>query len=361
MRSALRHVSYSALQAMLALPRPLLLLAARLLGGGPLPRQAGVSLDPGLHLMLSLRRAIRTPENHTLSPEAARALARREAFWFSGPPQPVAGVEDLTIDGASAPLQARLYRSWEERPAPLIVFFHGGGFVIGDVDTHDQPCRLLARYAGADVLSVDYRLAPEHVHPAALEDGVAAIRWALAQAHAHGWDEQRIGVAGDSAGGTVATYAAAALANEIRAQLLIYPAVEPTTGHQSMQLFGKGFFLTRRDIEWFMHHYIAAADRSSDDLWPLRRGIQQPLPTAIVVTAGFDPLSDQGREYVDALRAAGTPCTHIHASRLIHGFINMTDLNEPARRTTIRMARAMRAVLATPRSAAAEAVTRVPA
>ncbi len=213
----------------------------------------------------------------------------------------------------------------------MIVFFHGGGHVIGDLDTHDQPCRFLARHSGALVLSVDYRLAPEHRFPAAVDDALAAFRWAHREAEALGGDPRRIAVAGDSAGGNLAAVVA------LRAKLdggpapafqaLIYPVTDYSANHRSAELFGEGFFLTQRQMDWYRDHYFATEDERRDpSASPLLASDLSGLAPALVVTAGFDPLRDEGEAYAKRLREAGVATTLRREPDLVHGFINAAGL-----------------------------------
>jgi acetyl esterase len=230
------------------------------------------------------------------------------------------------------------------------VYLHGGGFVIGDVDTHDEPCRLLCRHAGTHVLSVDYRLAPEHPFPAALDDARAALRWARAHAAALGADASRVAVGGDSAGANLATVAARLAAREGAppdAQLLVYPPTDGPTARPSRALFGDGWFLDRADRDAFMAHYTAGAGVGEEDprISPLRAADLGGLPPALVVTAGFDILRDEGEAYAAALAAAGTPVRAYGEDALPHGFIHMTGVAPAAHRAVVRLAFEWRALL----------------
>jgi acetyl esterase len=310
----------------------------------------GLVLDPGLQLLLALKRR-RHIRLETLSVVAARRLIRREAAAATGRPVPVRSVTDLTIDGPAGPLAARHYTPGEPGgPHPLLVFLHGGGFVLCDLDTHDQVCRLLCRTAGVQVLSVAYRLAPEHRFPAAFSDAWAALGWAAANAAWLGADPARLAVGGDSAGGNLAAVlaqrAAGAGSPALALQLLIYPAVDRITPYRSLELFADGFFLTRAAIDWFHRHSSAPGDRDDPRRSPIGGAGLPDLPPALVVTAGFDPLRDEGETYAAAMAAAGNEVRLRRHPGMIHGFINMVDLSPAARAALLEVAAEARAMLA---------------
>ncbi|HEX6245781.1 MAG TPA: alpha/beta hydrolase, partial [Polyangiales bacterium] len=283
-------------------------------------------------------------------PERRRARARRDARVFSGPPVAVAKVEELTL-GTQPPLRARLYTpAHSAEPRPLILFFHGGGFVVGDLDTHDVPCRLLCREANALVLAIDYRLAPEHPFPAAVEDAAAAYDWVLEHMAQLGADPQRIAVAGDSAGAnlaTVTTQLAKQHGKPLPAlQVLFYPTVDRTVDRASLELFAEGYFLTRADVEWYTQHYVPnRADLVDPRVSPLVSADLSGQSPALIVTAGFDPLRDEGDAYAEALRAAGNQVRLVHLTDLVHGFINMGALSQYARRCLVEVAHETRRML----------------
>ena len=311
----------------------------------------GQTFDPTLQLMLTLR-----PDHAGLmdAPVAeSRARLRREVLSIGGTPTPVGTVRDLTVLGAAGPLPARLYRpdGAGAGPLPLLVFFHGGGFVLGDLDTHDEACRLLCRHAGHQVLSVAYRLAPEHPFPAPLDDALAAFRWAVAHATELGADPSQVSVGGDSAGGTLSAVVSLLTAREpVRplAQLLIYPATDRTRPRPSHQLFDQQFFLTLADRDAFYHCYLGGSGASPDDprISPLRAADLSGLPPALMVLAGFDILRDEGEAYAEALRAAGTTCRVHRASSLGHGFANLTSVSATAHRGMLTIAREWRTLVA---------------
>ena len=330
------------------------------LSGKPQIRLDGEDLDPGIQLALrtlelrGVPTMVGAPHSNP-EPAEVRARVRREALVFSLVKTEVDGVRELEIDGAAGPLRARHYRphqlSASEKP-PLLVFFHGGGFVIGDLDTHDEPCRMLCRHAGVQVLSVDYRLAPEHPFPAAVHDALAAFRWAVAHAPELGADADRVAVGGDSAGGNLSTVTAQLAARDggpaPALQLLIYPAVDLTEARAaSGRLFAEGFYLTENDRQWCTRHYFAGNERDATDprASPALAEDLSGLAPAIVITAGFDPLRDEGEAYAEALRKAGTRVVLDRAPELIHGFINMTTV-PAARDAALRLAGIVRASVA---------------
>jgi acetyl esterase len=235
-------------------------------------------------------------------------------------------------------------------PAPLLVYLHGGGFVAGDLDTHDEPCRLLCRHAGAHVLAVDYRLAPEFPFPAGVQDAYAVTQWALAHARALGADPARVAVGGDSAGANLATVACLLArrrdAPMPAAQLLLYPPTDYHTSWRSRLAYADGLLLTGADIEFFHAQYAASEDADDERHSPLRSKDLSGLPPAMVVTAAFDPLRDEGEAYADALRAAGNRVVSWRVPGLVHGFVNLTTLSGTAHDTVVEVAGALRALLA---------------
>jgi acetyl esterase len=243
----------------------------------------------------------------------------------------------------------RLYRP-VAAPAvlPLLIYFHGGGWTIGDLDTHDVPCRLLALAAGCAVLSVDYRMGPEHRFPAAVDDCIAATRWAREHARELGVDPKRIAVGGDSAGGNLAAVVSIAerdAGSSLSYQLLIYPATDMRAIAPSHRANGQGYLLTADTIAYFRRHYIPHEQHWTD--WrvsPLLAKDHRALPPALVITAGFDPLRDEGRQYADALSAAGNRVQYICFERQIHGFFTMSRIIDEANTATALAAAALKSV-----------------
>lgn len=312
----------------------------------------GMQLDPHLALILALGdRACPARQNATV--EEQRALTRESSRLAAGAPIPVGGVRDLTVTGAAGPLRARHYvpPSASPGPRPLLVFFHGGGWVVGDLDTHDQPCRLLCRYADVHVLAIDYRLAPEHPYPAAVDDAILAYSWALEQAAALGADASRVAVGGDSAGGNLA----AVVAQHARdhgmqaptAQLLVYPAVDASVPYPSKDLFAEGYFLTKKQMDWYWDTYSAGGSRTEPRLSPRCASDLSGLAPAIVATAAFDPLRDEGEAYAAALREAGTRVVARRAAGLVHGYLSMTGIHRASLHESLAVAGALAALLDT--------------
>jgi acetyl esterase len=233
------------------------------------------------------------------------------------------------------------------------VYFHGGGFVTGDLDTHDDACRTLCHDAGVSVLAVDYRLAPEHPFPAAVDDAFSAFRWAAAHAAELGADPARIGVAGDSAGGNLSAVVAQLAARDGGAtpflQVLIYPTTDMRRGQRSRSLFARGFLLESDDMDWYDENYLGGAHEKRLDprASPVLGADLRRVCPAIVVTAGFDPLRDEGNEYASALEGAGVPTRLVSFDGLIHGFVNMGAVSPAARNALGSIGEAVRAVSAT--------------
>ena len=237
----------------------------------------------------------------------------------------MARVRDTTV-GAAGPLKARVYWPEGDGPFPTVAYFHGGGFVIGDLDTHDNICREICRGAMAVVVAVDYRLAPEHAFPAGVEDAVAATKWIVAHAHELGGNHN-VGVAGDSAGGNFSAVVAQRLRDEgiaLTAQFLIYPAVDHVTAqYPSVVENGEGYLLDVATINWFYRHYAGAyLDPTDPRLRRCGPGSERLAP-ALVMTAQFDPLRDSGAAYASAMNAAGSPAEHMPGPGMIHGFFEM--------------------------------------
>ncbi|MGN6245551.1 MAG: alpha/beta hydrolase [Motilibacteraceae bacterium] len=319
-------------------------------------------LDPATQGLLTMLEQLGRPPLSQQTPQAAREGFRALTVGLRQPEQvvPVGAVEDLTIPGSpaaderSGPLRLRVYRpEGEPQDAPTVVFFHGGGFVIGDLDTHDNQCRWLCRDTRSVVVSVDYRLAPEAPWPAAVEDCVAATRWAAEHVSELGGDVARLAVAGDSAGGNLAAVVAQLCRDEgapaLAAQLLIYPATDFTDGehHASRVENAEGYFLTADDMRWFSANYAGAVqDRTQSALSPLH-GRLEDLPPAVVVTAEYDPLRDEGEAYATALRAAGVPVSSRRFDGLVHGFFDMALVSPAAGAAVTETCRAFAEVLGT--------------
>jgi acetyl esterase len=333
----------------------------RLLFGAPIEID-GQRLAPDIQALLWLDRLVYEDGlAEGSSVEQTRAERRLEARVVS-PRAPIAmaRVEAVELNGAAGPLPSRLYvpfRPAESEPPPLLVYFHGGGWVIGDLDTHDNPCRFLAAYSGAAVLAVDYRLAPEHPFPAAAEDAPAAYSWALANAGALGVDPLRIGVGGDSAGANLAAVTALRARDEgwqqPAIQLLIYPVTECAVELPSRRLFDEGFILTRRDMDFFEEHYLpAGVDRSDRRVSVLRTEDLAGLAPAYVAVAGFDPLRDEAEAFALRMREAGVQVALRRHPGLIHTFANLTAVSRSSRQAMFEAAGALRMGLAAASTAA---------
>ena len=337
-------------RAIMRLPAPLILR----LSGEPAVTRDGQTLDPHVQLLRATVR--RRGARGLLEPTVERGRVRyqREAMMLVGTPTGVGRVRDLDLPGGAGTLRARHYTPHAAggSRAPLLLYLHGGGFVIGDLDSHDEPCRLLCRHGAMHVLSIAYRLAPEHPFPAALDDARAALTWALDNADSLGADATRVGIGGDSAGGNLATVSARLATRAGRpcaAQLLIYPATDLITERPSQSLFGDGYFLTTADAAAFLRYYTGNRSDMLQDprAAPMRADDLGGLPPALVVTAGFDILRDEGEAYAAALRASGTPAESLRFPSLVHGFLHMTALSLGARGAVETIARTWRALLDT--------------
>jgi acetyl esterase len=295
-------------------------------------------LHPQARALLDFIEARGIPPTHTLSPAEARAFYRERRTTTQPEAPPVAEVRGLKADGPHGTIPVRLYRplgSTAGAALPVLVYFHGGGWVIGDLDTHDVLCRSLANGAGCAVASIDYRMGPEHRFPAAVDDVLAATRWVRREAASLCLDAGRLAVGGDSAGGNLAAVAAIAARDAgdlpIAFQLLIYPATDMRRGHPSHQANGQGYLLTRDTMAYFHDHYIDDARHDID--WrasPLLHTDLSGLPPALVLTAGYDPLRDEGMAYAEALTAAGNRAAYVCFERQIHGFITMGKVLDEA-------------------------------
>jgi acetyl esterase len=310
------------------------------LSGEPAIVIDGQRLDPMVQLLRGIRRRRGFAGLLHPSIEAGRRRYRRETRVFRGPTTPVGHVREFEIPACGRPLRVRHYAPPGRGSPSLLVYLHGGGFVIGDLDTHDEPCRLLCRYASTHVLSVEYRLAPEHPFPAAVDDAQSAFLWARANATALGCEPRHVAIGGDSAGANLATVAALAVAPDERpaAQLLIYPATDVATDRASHSLFGETYLLTRADRDAFFRHYAGHVSATDPRVSPLRAGLLASAPRAFVVVAGFDILRDEGDAYADALRNTGVAVRVLRFPALEHGFIHLTGVSPVARRAVEEIA-----------------------
>lgn len=321
-----------------------------LLAGGRSISIDGNTLDRTLQVTLAAQRAAGVNGLMGEDPVVSRAQFRQTCLALGGGQIHVA-VTDVTLPGPAGAIAARHYRPAGRGPAPLLVFYHGGGFALGDLDTHDTLCRLTCRDAGVQVLAIDYRRAPEHPAPAAVDDAYTAFVWAHTHAVDLGADPSQIAVGGDSAGGNLAAVVAQ-LAREAGGptpmlQWLLYPVTDATAQTRSRTLFGDGFLLTKRDIDRFQGWYLdgSGVDPADPRVSPLLAGDLSGLPPALVATAGFDPLRDEGEQYAAALRAAGTVADLRRMGSLCHGFASLFPLGGGSTVATTELISALRAHL----------------
>ena len=288
-------------------------------------------LHPQTKALLELIEKSGLPPTHTLAPAAARQMYRERRFYSQPAPPEVAQVRDLMATGPHGEIPLRLYRplgSAADAALPVLVYYHGGGWVIGDLDTHDTLCRELANGAHCCVVAVDYRMSPEQRFPVAVDDCVAATYWVRREAASLGIDAARLAVGGDSAGGNLAAVVAIVARDAgdlpIAYQLLIYPATDQRRGTPSHTSNGQGYLLTTDTMKYFHDHYLPDVARDLD--WrasPLLHAELSKLPPALVLTAGYDPLRDEGMQYAERLTEAGSQATYVCFERQIHGFITM--------------------------------------
>jgi acetyl esterase len=310
-------------------------------------------LDPQIQAMLSALAALNAPPMSQGDPGSARQAFRFMTVDLRRPEHvvQVKETEDITIRTDAGPLAARIYRPEHDAPVPTIVFVHGGGFVIGDIETHDNQARTICAGTDAVVVSVDYRLAPEAPWPAAVDDTYAALQWAAVNIDSLGGAAERIAIAGDSAGGNLAAVAAQLCRDNgprLAAQLLIYPATDMDADgpYASRVDNATGYFLTADDMQWFRDHYIGTVSDSHDPrMSPIHAADLTGVAPAVVVTAEFDPLRDEGDAYASALRAAGVRVDYQSYAGMIHGFFDLGPLSEGAQAATADAVRRFRALL----------------
>lgn len=324
----------------------------RLLTGGRSVSIDGNTLDPTLRLALAGQRAMGVNGIITGDDAAASRTKLRElTAGLGGADIHGCDVRDMSLPGPAGNIPARHYRPLGERAHPLLVFYHGGGFVVGDLDTHDAVCRLTCRDADVAVLSIDYRRAPEHPAPAAVDDAYAAFRWAGDHAAELGAIPGQVAVGGDSAGGNLAAVVALLARDDAGPapilQWLIYPVTDATAATRSRTLFGDGFLLTKHDIDWFTDQYVGRSplDPTDPRVSPLLAGDLSGLPPALVAIAGFDPLRDEGELFATALREAGVVVDLRRMRSLTHGFINLFGLGGGSATATAELISALRAHL----------------
>ncbi|PUE42921.1 alpha/beta hydrolase [Limnohabitans sp. Bal53] len=304
-------------------------------------------LDPQAQDLMNLMIDKGIPPVHTQTPTEARASYRARRS-FTQPDAPEVGrVQELSFQHSGVDIAVRVYHPAAVSPAlPALVYLHGGGWTIGDLDTHDVLCRSLCQQAGGVVVAVDYRLGPEHKFPAGYDDAVAAWQWVASQAAALGIDPARIAIGGDSAGGNLAAAACLGLRDlglKPVLQLLIYPSTLMAPETASYQTNGQGYMLTRESMAWYSGNYLRGPQDTLD--WrasPQLATSHANLPPALVLTAGFDPLRDEGLMYADALSRAGVPAQYICFERQIHGFITMGRVLQEANTAVAVCAQALR-------------------
>jgi acetyl esterase len=305
-----------------------------------------MGLDPQARALLDQFVTAGLPPLNALPVPTAREVAM-QLRAAAGAPEAVAHVAERTIPGPAGQISLRIYTPAGNPPFPVLVFFHGGGWVIGNLDTHDGVCRSLTNAAGCMVVSVDYRLAPEHKFPAAAEDADAATHWVATNAAAIGADPTRVAVGGDSAGGNltavVTLMARARGTPRLCLQLLVYPVTDARMDTASYRENAEGYFLTRDMMEWFWNHYLGSdADGQNPYASPLRATDLHGLPAALMITAEFDPLRDEGEAYAARLREAGVPVRLTRYPGMIHGFFGMASMIDQAKTAIAEAGTALR-------------------
>jgi acetyl esterase len=306
-----------------------------------------MALDPQAAAFLEQIKAIGGPQLHELPVPLAREAMKAMAT-LQAPGEPVANVANRTLPGPTGEIPVRIYTPAGTPPFPVLVYFHGGGWVIGDLETHDATCRTLANAVGCIVVSVDYHLAPEDKFPAAPEDCYAATQWVARNSGTIGGDAQRMAVGGDSAGGNLAAVVSQMARDRggppLVFQLLVYPVTDASCDTRSYVDNAEGYLLTRDAMRWFWGHYTrTSADKENAYASPLRAGSLAGLPPALVVTAEYDPLRDEGEAYAERLRAAGVPTKLARYDGMIHGFFGMTSIMDQAGEANRQAAAALRA------------------
>jgi acetyl esterase len=282
---------------------------------------------------------LNSPDISKLTPITSRANMRKslnQLKWLIHEKDEVLfSIEERPLALREGLIKVRIYRPVEKKGLPLILFFHGGGFVQGDVYTHDHNCRRIAIQNNAVVVSVDYRLAPEFPFPVPGQDCYEATLWAVEHATSLGADPNKLIVMGDSAGGNLATVVAMMARDlggpAIKAQVLIYPSLDATLSMSSVQHYGKGYFLTKEKMNWYVAHYTGTADKKHPYLSPLLAPDLKCLPPALIITAEFDPLIDEGELYAKRLRNEGVSVVYKEYKGMIHGFFSMPGLLKEAR------------------------------
>ncbi len=308
-------------------------------------------VTPEVQNILDFIVAAEGPPGEQLDPTELREAYAALSMVESRPE--MASVVDHAVPGPAGDVPVRVYVPTDEPgPRPVLVYFHGGGWVIGGLDTHDGTVRAVAEGSGVTVVSVDYRLAPEHPFPAAIDDCLAAVRWVVDNAGELGIDPARLAVGGDSAGGNLAAVAAHELAAAddpgVRFQLLIYPVTDGTMAHPSIDANAEGYFLTKSTMAWFWQQYVGDGDWTGSRVSPMHAADETlaGAPPALVITAEYDPLRDEGEAYAARLAAAGVDATVSRYDGMIHGFFSMRDLVPEGKAAVDQACEALRAALA---------------
>jgi acetyl esterase len=287
-------------------------------------------LDPAVRQLLEAAEAEGNPPLESFSPEEARKLAIESLKTAGGTPEPVRSIENLRIPGPDCEIPIRIYTPDAPAPRPALVYFHGGGWVVCDLDTHDVVCTAIAHRAGAVVIAVDYRLAPEHKFPAAVTDSYAATAWVASNAKRLGIDPKRISVGGDSAGGNLAAVVSLKSRDQdgpaIELQVMVYPVTDLSSfATPSYQEFGENHYLTKSEMEWFRDHYLRSMEDARDPhASPLLVLDLSGLPPALIITAECDPLRDEGEAYAKRLANDGVPVKYTCYPGMIHPFFSLS-------------------------------------
>jgi len=309
-----------------------------------------MALDPQVKTVLDQLASLNGPPIQELGVTEARALLERLAA-IGGPPAEVARVEDRTFAGPAGDVPVRIYRPTDDAgPQPVLVWFHGGGWVLGSIEGSDLTCRDLAAQSGVVIVSVGYRLAPEHPYPSGLGDCYAALVWVTATAGDLGVDPDRVAVGGDSAGGNLAAVVALAARDRggpaVRFQLLVYPVTDALMSHPSVRDNGQGYMLTDDSMKWFIELYLGERGDPKDPLVsPVYADDLSGLPPALVITAEYDPLRDEGEAYGTRLQRDRVAAKVSRYDGMIHGFFSMGAIVDAARRATAEAADALRGAL----------------
>lgn len=307
---------------------------------------SNVQLDQEAIEILEAVKLAGIPEWHTLSPVEGRRVYQERVRLFALEPTPMYEVNDLSIPGPAGPIRIRKYTPSKSEAMPVLIYLHGGGWTLGDLDSHDELCRRLALATDCIVVSVDYRLAPENPHPAGLDDSIAAIKWVAENAASFGGNPQLLAVGGDSAGGQLSAAACLRIRDEggprIALQLMIYPALRASFETLSYYENATGKWITRADCIWFWKNYLGSTSNLDPYACPGEATDLQGLPRALIITAGGDPVRDDGEMYGFKLRAAGVHALARRFPGMIHGFMAVPKELEAGREAVLLAARELR-------------------